>query len=158
MPSFLAMIVEGIGAVHNPTGASRAAIANFIANKYNKEKNALFNSNIRQAIAKGLNENIIKQGNTAQRFKLGDNVNAFRKSLQPKKPRKKKTVSKKKKTTSKKKKTASKKKKTTSKKKKAAPKRKTTSKRKSASKKKAAPKRKTASKKKKTSSKRRSRK
>ncbi len=150
-PSFLAMVVEAIGsASHNRQGTSRAAIANFISNKYNKEKNGGFNAHIRKAIEKGINEHIIKQGDTSQRFKLGNKVKEFRKSLQPKK-KKKKTVSKKKKTSakkksaSKKKKSAAKKKKTTSKKKKTKPKKKT------------APKRKSASKKKKTNSKRRKR-
>ena len=153
-PSFLAMIVEAIGKIHNIHGASRASIANYIADNYNKNKGGIFNSNIRIAIKKGLEGNIIKQGDTQQRYKLGDNVKEFRKSLKPKPkktktPKKNKTVSKKKKTTSKKKKPASKKKKTASKKKKITPKRKNASKKKKTASKRKTPAKKTNSSKKK---------
>ena len=109
-PSTIFMICKAIGAIKSGNqGASRAAIANWICNNYNKEHGAMFNSILRRAIEKGLKYGIIRQGATNQRFKLGENAKSI---TNPPKPKKKKAV---KKTKSPKK--SAKKKKTTKKKK-----------------------------------------
>eukprot|EP00178_Gracilaria_changii_P027341 TRINITY_DN8673_c0_g1_i1.p1 TRINITY_DN8673_c0_g1~~TRINITY_DN8673_c0_g1_i1.p1 ORF type:complete len:183 (+),score=14.04 TRINITY_DN8673_c0_g1_i1:93-641(+) len=150
-PSYIQLIVKAIGQVKGgPQGASRAAIANWIAKNSDKKAGGQFNAAIRKALKAGIAAGIIRQGATEQRYKLGEKA----KSVNPK-PKKKKTAKKKpakkaakKKTTKKKsaKKTTTKKKKTTTKKKKTAGKKKTASKKKPA--KKTAGKKKTASKKK----------
>ena len=142
--TYLDMVIEAIPAVRDRKGASRQAIATWIQNNCSKEAGAMFNARLRTALNKGIETGMLKEGNTAQRFRIG---------VLPKPTKPKKKVASKKKVTSKKKKASKKKKKTpkkkTSSKKKSAPKKK-----KSASKKKKKP----ASKKKSSSKKRRSRK
>ena len=138
------MVTEAIPIIRDRKGASRAAIASWIQKNCSKEAGAMFNARLRTALNKGLENGVLKEGNTAQRFRIG---------VLPKvvKPKKKKVVSKKKKAASKKKKkTASSKKKKAVKKKTASKKKKPASKkkRKPASKKKASSKKKKVSKRK----------
>merc|ERR1712087_811805 len=156
------LIVKAILAIKDRRGCSRPAIARWIQINCQKEGGSQFNAYLRNALKKGMESGLFKEGKTKQRFKIG---------TLPKAP-KKKVASKKKKTNSKKKsskkKLASKKKgskkrnsskkKVGSKKKKVATKKKTvtkknSSKKKVGSKKKTNSKKKVASKKKKTGSK-----
>merc|ERR1712154_250502 len=103
------MVTEAIPIIRDRKGASRAAIAAWIQKNCSKEAGAMFNARLRTALNKGIENGVLKEGNTQQRYRVG---------LLPKptKP-KKKVASKKKKPVSKKKKAASKKKKSSSKKK-----------------------------------------
>merc|ERR1712121_96848 len=145
--TYLDMAIKAIQSLKDRKGASRSAIARWIQINYNKEGGPSFNAYLRAAIKKGMESGVLKEGQSAQRFKIG---------VLPKveKPKKrvvsKKKNSSKKKTTSKKK-TVSKKKSSSKKvgsKKKVVTKRKTPTKKKTASKKKTSSKKKTASKKK----------
>ena len=119
--STIYMVCKAIGAVRKggSKGVSRAAIANYLVANFGKTAGAHFNATLRQALAKGIKAGVLREGETAQRFKLGENAKsvtnppkAKRKKVVKKKVTKKRKVSKKKKTTKrKKKKTASKKKK-----------------------------------------------
>merc|ERR1712168_850714 len=135
--TYLDMTVKAIQALRTRKGASRAAIARWIEINFEKESGSLFNSYLRTAIQKGLQSGVLKEGETAQRFKIGE----LPKAVKPKK----KVASKKK--TASKKKSGSKKKKGSSKKK-SASKKKTASTKKSSSKKKAGSKKKNETKKK----------
>jgi hypothetical protein len=127
--TYIEMIVEAIGQVKSGAqGASRQAIAKYVASKHKKEQDASFNAHLRMALKKGVADGVLRQGNSAQRFKLGDkSTSAKAKKAAPKKKKaaasKKKTAPKKKSTTKKSKKTKksapAKKKKTPSKKTKA---------------------------------------
>ena len=139
-PSFIQLIVKAIGQVRGgPQGASRTAIANWILANSNKKAGGQFNSSLRRALSSGVQNGIIRQGATAQRYKLGDNA----KSVNPK-PKKKKVV--KKKTAKKPTKKKTTKKKSAKKPAKKATKKKTTTKKKTAGKKKTATKKKAAKK------------
>merc|ERR550525_1702667 len=144
-PTYLAMVTEAVQALKDRKGASRAAIARWVQINHSKEGGSTFNSYLRNAIKKGLESGVLKQGQSAQRFKIG----VLPKVVKPKK----KVASKKK--TSIKKKGGSKKKKAVAKK--SSSKKKTASKKKSAkkgsAKKKVATKKKTATKKKSSSKK-----
>jgi hypothetical protein len=151
--TYLEMVCEAIPIIRDRKGASRAAIAKWIQDNCSKEAGAMFNARLRTALNKGIENGVLKEGNSAQRYRIG---------VLPKltKPKKKKVASKKK-TASKKKKTASKKKKPASKKKSASKKKKPASKKKSKPAKRKASKgskKKSSSKKKKAAPKRRSRK
>merc|ERR1719293_220375 len=151
--TYLDMAIKAVQALKDRKGASRSAIARWIQINYNKESGSAFNAYLRAAIKKGMESGILKEGQSAQRSKIG----VLPKVVKPKKKvaSKKKTSSKKKSGSKKKgssKKKKSSKKKTASKKKKAVTKRKTATKKKASSKKKTASK-KQASSKKKTASK-----
>ena len=112
--STIYMVCKAIGAVRKggSKGVSRAAIANYLVANFGKTAGAHFNATLRQALAKGIKAGVLRKGQTAQRFKLGENAKsvtnppkAKRKKVAKKKVTKKKKVSKKK-TTKKKKKTA----------------------------------------------------
>merc|ERR1739838_965438 len=120
--TYLDMVIQAIQAVKDRKGASRAAIARWVQINHNKEGGSAFNAYLRTAITKGVESGVLKEGQSAQRFKIG----VLPKVEKPKK----KTASKKK--SGSKKKTASK----------------TVSKKKSSSKKKAGSKKKTVTKKK----------
>ena len=132
-PSFIFMICKAIGAVKGgPKGASRQAIAAWIIKNYNKTAGGHFNASLRNALKKGIEAGVLRAGESAQRFKLGEKAKSI---TNPPKPKKKKKVVKKKKTTKKKKKKVTKKKKkTVSKKKKTTKKKKVTKKKKPAKK------------------------
>ena len=139
--STIYMVCKAVGAIRKGgnKGVSRAAIANYLVENFGKTAGAHFNATLRTALAKGIAAGVLKQGENAQRFKLGENAKAVTNPPKPKKKKvvkKKKAVSKKKKKkVTKKKKAASKKKKTvSSKKKKVVKKSKKTSKKKSAKK------------------------
>ena len=147
--TYLEMVTDAIPKIRDRKGASRQAIAAWIQSNFSKEAGAMFNARLRTALNKGIEKGVLKEGNTAQRFRIGE-------LPKPTKPKKKKAASKKKKTPKKKKKAASKKKKVSKKKKSASKKKKPASKKKKAASKKRKPaskKRKPASKKKKSSSK-----
>ena len=141
--TYLEMVTEAIPLIRDRKGASRAAIAAWIQANCSKEAGAMFNARLRTALNKGIEKGVLKEGNTPQRFRIGELPKAT-------KPKKKKVVSKKKKVSKKKTKTASKKKKVS--KKKASKKKSASKKKKPASKKKKKP----ASKKKKPASKKKS--
>jgi hypothetical protein len=140
--TYLEMVCEAIPIIRDRKGASRAAIAKWIQDNCSKEAGAMFNARLRTALNTGIENGVLKQGNSAQRFRIGV-------LPKPTKPKKKKVASKKKKTASKKK-SASKKKKPSK-----ASKKKTASRKKKPS---ASSKKKSSSKKKKAAPKRRSRK
>merc|ERR1711973_730076 len=139
--SYLDMAIKAIQSLKDRKGASRSAIARWIQINYNKEGGSSFNAYLRAAIKKGMESGVLKEGQSAQRFKIG----LLPKAVKPKKVASKKKTSSKKKSGSKKKKSSKKK---TASKKKTVTKRKTASKKKSASKKKTASKKKVGSKKK----------
>merc|ERR1712048_1488559 len=115
---------KAIQSLKDRKGASRSAIARWIQINYNKEGGASFNAFLRTAIKKGMASGVLKEGQSAQRFKIG---------VLPKVEKPKKKTASKKKNSSKKK---------TSSKKKAASKKKSSSKKKAGSKKKTATKKK----------------
>ena len=131
-PSFIFMILKAIGGTKaGRKGSSRAAIANFIIENFNKTEGERFNYALRTAIKKGLLSGALRQGETNQRFKLGEKAKSITNPTKPK-PKKKKTVASKKKVSKKKQKPSKKKKskKKTTKKKKALSKKKKVSKKK----------------------------
>merc|ERR1711972_977638 len=105
--STIYMVCKAVGAIRKGgnKGVSRAAIANYLVENFGKTAGAHFNATLRTALAKGVAAGVRKQGENAQRFKLGENAKAV---TNPPKPNKKKVV---KKVTSKKKKKVTKKKK-----------------------------------------------
>merc|ERR1712121_528782 len=109
--SYLEMTMAAVQALRARKGASRAAIARWIQINFEKEGGSAFNSYLRTAIKKGLESGVLREGETAQRFKIGELPKAVKKkkktSSKKKSGSKKKTASKKK--SSSKKKTASKK-------------------------------------------------
>ena len=126
-PPMIFLICKAIGAIKSGNkGASRAAIANYLVNNNGKTAGGMFNAHLRNALKKGIESGVLKQGDSAQRFKLGEKAKSV---TNPPKPKKKKVVKKKKKVTKKKKKTTKKsKKKVTKKKKKTTKKKKSTKK------------------------------
>merc|ERR1712244_90706 len=92
------LVMGAIPAIKDRKGASRASIAKWIQTNCGKEGGGQFNASLRRALTKGIESGILKQGNTDQRYRIGELP----------KPKKKKTT--KKKTTSKKKKSSKKKK------------------------------------------------
>merc|ERR1712130_735641 len=111
-PNMIFLICKAIGAIESGSkGASRAAIANYLCNNNGKTAGGRFNASLRNAIKKGLESGALRQGDTAQRFKLGENAKsvtnppkAKKKKVSKKKPKKKTTKKKSKKKTTKKKK------------------------------------------------------
>merc|ERR1712106_587082 len=99
--TYLDMVVQSVQALKDRKGASRAAIARWVQINHKKEGGSAFNSYLRNAIKKGLESGVLKEGQSAQRFKIGTLPKVV-------KPKKKKTASSKK--TASKKQTASKKK------------------------------------------------
>ena len=93
--TYLEMVTEAIPLIRDRKGASRAAIAAWIQANCSKEAGAMFNARLRTALNKGLEQGVLKEGNTAQRFRIGVLPKAA-------KPKKKKVASKKKKTPKKK--------------------------------------------------------
>merc|ERR1739838_44159 len=134
--TYLDMVIQAIQAVKDRKGASRAAIARWVQINHNKEGGSAFNAYLRTAITKGVESGVLKEGQTAQRFKIG---------VLPKVEKPKKKTASKKKSGSKKK--GSSKKKTVATK---GSKKKTASKKKTSSKKKTGSKKKVGSKKKST--------
>merc|ERR1711920_881184 len=109
---------EAVQALKDRKGASRAAIARWVQINHSKEGGSTFNSYLRNAIKKGLEAGILKQGQSAQRFKIGTlpkvvkptkKVASKKKTSSKKKAGSKKKVSSKKKGGWKKKKTVAKK-------------------------------------------------
>merc|ERR1719175_20192 len=139
--SYLDMAIRAIQGIKDRKGASRSAIARWVQINHNKEGGSAFNAYLRAAIKKGLESGVLKEGQSAQRFKIG---------VLPKVEKPKKKVASKKKNSSKKK-SGSKKK--TASKKKSGSKKKGSSKKKAGSKKKVVTKKKTATKKKSSSKK-----
>eukprot|EP01083_Nonionella_stella_P023932 66200_1 len=89
-PSFIVMIIKAIIAVKQYNGgASRTAIANHIIKNFGKNAGAHFNSALRKALKKGIASGAIKQGDTIQRFRLGENAKAIVNPPKKKKPKKK---------------------------------------------------------------------
>ena len=139
------MICTAIKAIKQYNGgASRQAIAAYLIQNFGKTAGAHFNASLRSAIKKGIAAGVLKQGDTSQRFRLGEGAKAITnpKPKAKKALKKKVTVTKKKKKTTKKKKKVTKKKvtkkskkKSTKKSKKKVTKRKTTKKSKKKSKK-----------------------
>ena len=130
MSSFIFMICTAIKAIKQYNGgASRQAIAAYLIQNFGKTAGAHFNASLRSAIKKGIAAGVLKQGDTSQRFRLGEGAKAITnpKPKAKKALKKKVTVTKKKKTT-KKKVTKKSKKKNTKKSKKKVTKRKTTKK------------------------------
>merc|ERR1719466_711736 len=70
--TYLEMTVAAVQALRSRKGASRSAIARWIQINFEKESGSLFNSYLRTAIKKGLQSGVLKEGETAQRFKIGD--------------------------------------------------------------------------------------
>ena len=96
--STIYMVCKAVGAIRKGgnKGVSRAAIANYLVENFGKTAGAHFNATLRNALAKGVAAGVLKQGENAQRFKLGENAKAV---TNPPKPKKKKVVKKKKKVT-----------------------------------------------------------
>lgn len=149
--SMVTLVVKALVAIRSSKkGTSRQAVANWIFANTDKTPSAAFNGWLRRAFATGMGKNLFVQGETKQRYKLGEAAKNYGKP-------KKKVVKKKKAAGSKKKKTTKKKKKTTAKKstKKKTTKKKTVTKKKSVKKvgKKSSAKKSSSSKKKTTSNK-----
>merc|ERR1712123_377063 len=106
--TYLDMTIEAIQALKDRKGASRMAIAQWVQEHHQKEAGSAFNAYLRAAIKRGLESGVLKEGQSAQRFRIGELPKAV-------KPKKKQTASSKKKSGSKKK--GSSKKKTSSSKK-----------------------------------------
>merc|ERR1739842_180385 len=92
---------------------SRAENANYLCNNNGKTAGGRFNASLRNAMKKGLESGALRQGDSAQRFKLGENAKSVTNPPKAKKKKvvKKKKVSKKKKKVTKKKSAKKKKKK-----------------------------------------------
>lgn len=136
--SMLTLVMKALVAIRSSKkGVSRQAVANWVVANSDKQAGPAFNSWMRRALKAGLEKNLLKQGETNQRYKLGDEAKSFGKPKKKVVKKKKAVVSKKKKTTRKKKTTTKKTKKVTAKKgKKAASKKKTVTKSKTSAKKK----------------------
>ena len=104
--SYLDMAIRAIQALKNRKGASRSEIARWIQINYNKEGGSSFNAHLRTALKKGIESGMLKEGHSAQRFKIG----VFPKVVKPKKVSSNKKNASKKERIASKRKTASKKK------------------------------------------------
>ena len=92
-PSFIFLICKAIGSIKSGSkGASRSAIANYIIKNNGKTAGGQFNASLRNALKKGIADGVLKQGDTAQRFKLGEKAKSI---TNPPKPKKNKIVKKK---------------------------------------------------------------
>ena len=90
-PSFIFMICKAIGAVRGGAkGASRPAIAAWIQKNFNKSAGGMFNASLRNALKKGIEQGILRAGDSNQRFKLGEKAKSI---TNPPKPKKKKVIS-----------------------------------------------------------------
>ena len=92
---YIDFVLEAISHVHHTHGASRTAIANWICTNKGKDHGPHFNAALRSALKSGLANGQLKQGTTAQRFKLGKPVKktktakkAAKKKVSKKKPSK----------------------------------------------------------------------
>merc|ERR1712123_187436 len=107
--TYLDMTIEAIQALKDRKGASRMAIAQWVQEHHQKEAGSAFNAYLRSEIKKGLESGVLKEGQSAQRFRIGELPKAV-------KPKKKQTASSTKKKAATKKKGSSKKKTSSSKK------------------------------------------
>ena len=107
-PSYKMMVLTACATLsHFGRGVSRQAIAKYVAENYEVSEGSYFNTALRTALRKGIENGLLQHGDTKQRFKL---TAAGRAERNPPKPKKRKKTVKKKKTTNKKKKAASRKK------------------------------------------------
>ena len=112
--TYLEMVIEAIPVIRDRKGASRQAIATWIQSNCSKEAGAMFNARLRTALNKGIENGMLKEGNTAQRFRIGvlpkpTKLKKKAASQKKKKTPKKKSASRKKKSASKKKSSSKKK-------------------------------------------------
>ena len=94
---YIDFVLEAISHVHHTHGASRTAIANWICTNKGKEHGPHFNAALRRALKSGLANGQLKQGTTAQRFKLVKKTKAkkvakAKKKVSKKKPSKKRVA------------------------------------------------------------------
>eukprot|EP00483_Globobulimina_turgida_P008620 UN08638 len=69
-PKFIFMICAAISAIQQYRGgASRAALASYIIKNYGKTAGARFNAALRRAFKTGIEAGVIKQGDTAPRYR-----------------------------------------------------------------------------------------
>ena len=69
--TYLEMVTEAIPIIRDRKGASRSAIAAWIQKNCSKEAGAMFNARLRTALNKGIENGVLKEGNTSQRFRIG---------------------------------------------------------------------------------------
>merc|ERR1712154_586602 len=108
--TYIEMVLRAIPDIKDRKGASRTTIANWIQANFNKEAGSSFNAFLRNALKKGIESGVLKEGTTSQRYRIGQ-------LPKPKKAAKKKKIASKKKKVSSKKKVSKKKKSAVSKKK-----------------------------------------
>merc|ERR1711902_93360 len=98
------LVVKAILAIKDRRGCSRPAIARWIQINCGKEGGSQFNAYLRNALKKGMESGLFKEGKTSARFKIGTLPKAPKKKVASKKKSssKKKTASKKKAATKKK--------------------------------------------------------
>merc|ERR1712154_454268 len=70
--TFLELVIKAIPAIKDRKGASRAAIAKWIQTNCGKEGGGQFNAALRKALTKGIESGVLKQGNTDQRYRIGE--------------------------------------------------------------------------------------
>merc|ERR1712244_218623 len=70
--TFLELVIKAIPAIKDRKGASRAAIAKWIQTNCGKEGGGQFNAVLRKALTKGIESGVLKQGNTDQRYRIGE--------------------------------------------------------------------------------------
>merc|ERR1712154_504489 len=84
-PKMIFLICKAIGATKSGNkGASRAAIANYLCNNNGKTAGGVFNANLRMALKKGIEAGVLRQGDSAQRFKLGEKAKTVTNPPKPK--------------------------------------------------------------------------
>ena len=69
--SYLDMTIQAVQALKDRKGASRTAIAQWVQLNHKKEAGSAFNAYLRSAIKRGLESGVLKEGQSAQRFKIG---------------------------------------------------------------------------------------
>merc|ERR1712130_316371 len=69
--TFTEMIIRAIPSIKDRKGASRTAIANWIQTNCGKESGSSFNAFLRNALKKGIDSGLLKEGATSQRFRIG---------------------------------------------------------------------------------------